>query len=355
MENKSFIVLMAIILITAVMPMTTLYGQNTSEIIGDSLNSDIAWRIENNTLYISGQGVIQRKTMTNLPWYKYRQIFQSVVIEEGITGVGQSIFAGQRNITSLTIAESVKELAPNSFMSGVYPPLVEVKSAIPPNISYMTFPGSNLKRAKLIVPAGTKATYDAEPNWNKFGTIEESAQPANTQPDYAETLDEPCAIYLHRISQLSGAGAKMRVFLNGVEQEKISNGKTNLIQTDRVKNELYLLWGKTVLAICRFDAIAGAYFLIEYSNTDRYLENWGYATPSDLIAVKSISNVGERGFLSKLMDDITTENLRAANEMDILNLKTTDSKSFTIEELTFTIEELRKAIKMKGNINETNK
>ena len=45
---------MASVMIMAVLPSVAVYGQNTSGF----LNADISWRIENDTLYISGKGVV---------------------------------------------------------------------------------------------------------------------------------------------------------------------------------------------------------------------------------------------------------------------------------------------------------
>jgi hypothetical protein len=53
--------------------------------------------------------------------------------------------------------------------------------------------------------------------------------------------------------------------LNGVEQEKIRNGQTNTMQTDRTQNELYVKMGKKVHAIRRFVATSGGEINIEYS------------------------------------------------------------------------------------------
>ena len=331
MKKKILAIVMAISLLV-VMQTTVIYGQNTVELKDIKLYFD-SWRIENNTLYISGQGVVRpNKDLLSTP-------FQSVVIEDGITGVGHDIFFGKRNITSLTIAESVKELAPGSFMSCKKLSLVEVKNAIPPNFSYKTFFGVKLKKAKLIVPAGTKAKYETEPYWSKFGTIVESTQPAATQYDYADTLDEPCNIYLNRINQFSGGGAMMRVFLNGVEQEPIGNGMTHLLQTDRVKNELYLQWGNLILGIYRFDALAGAIFLIEYSNIDRYLGIKG--------VVKIVNGTCffiEYPYIDRLMEYNEIKN-------GVKITESTDSKTLTIEELKkiisngfLVIEDLRKSM-----------
>ena len=152
LKNKALAVL-TIASIMAVITASGLYGQ----MIGGELTPDIAWRIENNTLYISGKGVVPSTMFgSRSAWYNYRSQFQSVVIENGITDVGQSVFVGYKNITRLTIAGSVKDFAPNAFNSCKKLSVVEVKGATPPDINFSTFYKVKMKNAKLIVPAGTK-------------------------------------------------------------------------------------------------------------------------------------------------------------------------------------------------------
>ncbi len=274
MKNQSkLLVVWVITLIIAVIPVSSLYGQGAQGAIGSELTPDIGWRIENNILYITGKGVVPTTMLgARSAWHDYRSNFNSVVIEDGITGLGQNVFTGYKNVTSLTVAGSVKDLAPSSFNSCKSLSVVEVKGAIPPDINASVFYGLKYKNVKLIVPAGTRAVYEADPFWGKFGTIEESAQSADIQLASAATLTEPCVIHLKRNANFFGGGAKIKVFLNGVEQEKIGNGETLVMQTDRVENELFLQWNKTALSIRRFEATAGGNIHIEYSNMIAYMK-----------------------------------------------------------------------------------
>jgi len=268
MRNKILTVL-ALATMVAVMPSFDLYGQDTKGV----LTPEIGWRLENGTLYLSGKGVVPTTMlMAQSAWSNYRKQFNAVVLEDGITDVGKNIFLGYKNITSLTIAGSVKNLDINSFNGCKKLTLVEVKGATPPDIASATFYKVKFKKAKLIVPAGTKATYEADALWNRFATIEESAQPPETQRAPVETLAKPCFIYIRRPWNYIGGGVGIRVFLNGVEQEKLRNGETLALQTDRNKNELYLQYGKKMpIAIRRFDATAGSEIYMEYSHFNGYV------------------------------------------------------------------------------------
>ena len=276
LKNKALVVL-AIASIMAVMTAPVIFGQDAPQMIGGELTPDIAWRIENGTLYISGKGVVPTTMFGRTSaWIKHLSQFHSVVIEDGITDVGQNVFAGHTNITSLTIAESVKDFAPRAFSSCGNLAVVEVKGATPPDISLGVFYMVKLANVKLIVPAGTKPAYEADPIWRQFGTIEESAQPAKVPPATVETLAAPYTIHLHRTTNFVGSALKQNVFLNGVEQpKKLRNGQTITLQTDRVKNVLYLQSNKKkklILCVRRFDATAGGVIHIDYSHAYAYMK-----------------------------------------------------------------------------------
>jgi len=268
MKNKSLIAVLAIVSCVAIMPTLSLYGQEVSTMIGGELTPDISWHIDNGTLHIRGKGVVPSTMFgARSAWNDHRKLFHSVVIEDGITAVGKNVFVGYKNITSLTIAGSVKEIDISAFNSCPNLSVVEAKGATPPDIALATFYKLKFKKARLIVPAGTKATYEDDALWNRFSKIEESAQPAFAQPAPAKTLAQPCTINLRRPSNFIGGGVSIRVFLNGVEQEKLKNASTVVMTTDLDKNVLYLQQGKkTPVAARRFDATAGGEIRIEYSH-----------------------------------------------------------------------------------------
>jgi len=252
--------------IMSVMPALTVYGQETS----GELTPTVKWYIENGTLHISGTDTVPTTMMgKKSPWSQAVSQFSAVSIDDGITAVGMNLFIGYKNITSLTVAGSVREIGGSAFNKCKNLTTVELKGAIPPDINMVVFYGTKLAQKKLIVPAGTKATYEADPLWSQFGTIEESSQPADNaataQENSTATLTEPCAIHLTRTTNFVGGGVSLQVFLNGEEQEKLKNGSTIDLQTDRVKNELLIQQGKNPVVIKRFDATSGGDIKIEFS------------------------------------------------------------------------------------------
>ena len=247
--KKKILTLVAVTTMMAMMPWSGIFGQDT----GGTLSSGVTWRIENNTLYFSGKSFVPTTMFrAKSAWDKSRSLFNAVVVEEGITLVGKNVFAGYSNITSLTVAGSVKELSPESF-SKCKLTRVEMKGAIPPSLNHTTFLDLNYRNATLIVPAGTKSTYADDPLWGKFGKIEESTEAAQTTP--VETLAQPCKVNL--IRKGGAVAVKFPVFLNGKEEDKLGAGKTLTMQTDRSQNMIYIKQGNTPLSVCRFNATAG--------------------------------------------------------------------------------------------------
>ncbi|MDR1221960.1 MAG: leucine-rich repeat domain-containing protein [Tannerella sp.] len=238
------------------------YGQE----IGGEMTSEVKWRIEGETLYISGKGVVPTTMFgQQSPWYPYRSQFHAVVIEEGITEAGKYLFNGYKNITSLTVAGSVDVLGSYSFSGCSRLATVEVKSALPPGINIATFYRSKTKKAKLIVPKGCIAEYKDTSYWKKFGAVEESDQVATDAEDIEKKIDAPCTVRLYREPRFSGGSATLRVYLNGAEQEKLENGATIEMKTDRLKNRIDIKWLKSDLGYFRFDALPGGEIQINYS------------------------------------------------------------------------------------------
>ena len=64
---------------------------------------------------ISGTGDMTDYTDINRPWYDYLSSITSVVIEDGVTSIGDSAFRGCTNLTGLTIPDSVTRIVDYSF------------------------------------------------------------------------------------------------------------------------------------------------------------------------------------------------------------------------------------------------
>ncbi|MDR1679813.1 MAG: leucine-rich repeat protein [Prevotellaceae bacterium] len=77
----------------------------------------LTWSISGNTLTISGEGDMPdyRGGTPAAPWYDYRISITTVVIENGVTGIGNDAFWENRNITTVSIPESVTKIGVDAF------------------------------------------------------------------------------------------------------------------------------------------------------------------------------------------------------------------------------------------------
>ena len=69
----------------------------SAEALTGMAGQDITWRIdeESGDLYLEGTGTMDNwGGPTAVPWYKYRDIIDTVVIDERITSIGQYAFSG---------------------------------------------------------------------------------------------------------------------------------------------------------------------------------------------------------------------------------------------------------------------
>ncbi|MCR5479774.1 MAG: leucine-rich repeat domain-containing protein [Ruminococcus sp.] len=80
---------------------------------------DATWEydLETNKLTISGTGSMYDYDPNNQPWYNYKDNITSVVIEDGITSIGNSAFNSCAKLTSVSIPDSVKSIGNYAFDS----------------------------------------------------------------------------------------------------------------------------------------------------------------------------------------------------------------------------------------------
>ena len=77
---------------------------------------NLTWDYTNGTLIISGAGAMTVPEFMNYyPWYGFRSSIISVIIEDGVTSIGNSAFHGCTGLTSVTIPNSVTSIGNSAF------------------------------------------------------------------------------------------------------------------------------------------------------------------------------------------------------------------------------------------------
>ena len=77
----------------------------------------LTWNLNNGTLTISGTGAMPNYEYGNhpAPWYEHRESIHTVVVETGVTSIGNGSFEECANSTSITIPNSVIAIGNRSF------------------------------------------------------------------------------------------------------------------------------------------------------------------------------------------------------------------------------------------------
>ena len=79
--------------------------------------TNLTWRLDNGTLTISGTGNMKDwYTEKNpAPWYGHRMTIKKVIIENGVTSIGEDAFAECESLTSVVIPNSVTSIGDGAF------------------------------------------------------------------------------------------------------------------------------------------------------------------------------------------------------------------------------------------------
>lgn len=122
--------------------------------LSGSLGKNITWTLEGSsdsgyTIRISGSGdTPDYDYISDIPWYSHINEIKSVVVEEGITGLGKSSFYKSTSIQSVKIADSVRSIGDLCFFRNGSLEEIELGNGLT-SIGEAAFSVSNLKKVSL--------------------------------------------------------------------------------------------------------------------------------------------------------------------------------------------------------------
>ena len=80
------------------------------------ISGEAVWTLKNDTMYISGQGVLSGVSNADCqPWEYFEDQIRHIVVEDGVTVLGDTVFAHTYNLETVTIADSVTEICEGAF------------------------------------------------------------------------------------------------------------------------------------------------------------------------------------------------------------------------------------------------
>ncbi len=83
--------------------------------VGGTCGETLIWSLDSGTLIISGEGDMEDYFYTGGPWGKYSNAISRVVIDGGVTSIGNYAFYDCENITDITIPEGLIRIGTCAF------------------------------------------------------------------------------------------------------------------------------------------------------------------------------------------------------------------------------------------------
>ena len=126
-------------------------------VVSGECGENVSWSLDRETgmLTVSGSGAMEDYILTRggsdpAPWSAYASEITSVVIEDGVTAIGENAFAGCENLASVTIPDSVTSIGENAFSGTALTELTVPNPAcdlpdslgLPANATITGYPGS---------------------------------------------------------------------------------------------------------------------------------------------------------------------------------------------------------------------
>ena len=92
------------------------FSDKSSEIVDSGTSSNMSWNLNRNgVLTITGTGNMPNYSSSDQPWYKYKEDIRRVIINEGITSIGNYAFYKYYNISKVTISSTVTNIEDYAF------------------------------------------------------------------------------------------------------------------------------------------------------------------------------------------------------------------------------------------------
>ncbi len=82
---------------------------------GYSCGTNLSWAVDNDTLYIYGEGEMFDYDLNAAPWNGYKDSIKTVVIHDGVTHIGQHSFSQLRNVETVYISKRAATIGDFAF------------------------------------------------------------------------------------------------------------------------------------------------------------------------------------------------------------------------------------------------
>jgi hypothetical protein len=98
---------------------------------------------------------------------------KEVTIGNGVKTIGEAAFSGCRSLETLSFGTSVETIGKNAFADCTAMNSLTSHATIPPVCGVRALEDINKETCQLIIPEGTKSSYEEAEQWKEFFNIEE--------------------------------------------------------------------------------------------------------------------------------------------------------------------------------------
>ena len=188
------------IVLTCDTTFTAEFAQTFSGKCGDNLY----WKYEGHTLTISGTGNMYDYNENDMPWLLFRDTTDVVILERGITGIGNNAFNGFVKLGKIEFPSTLTSIGANAFAGcrklydiysyAVEPPVAENTSFANYNV-YLHVPCDNLRDYQMDAVFGSFKYIQCigAENTTTDGTI--TVTPSDNEAVFVWRADESAASY----------------------------------------------------------------------------------------------------------------------------------------------------------------
>ncbi|MDR1698250.1 MAG: leucine-rich repeat domain-containing protein [Prevotellaceae bacterium] len=232
--------------------------------IGTPVETDVTATLDNGTLTIRGTGAMRNWTSWRAPWYDIKDDIENLVIEEGVTTIGNFAFYECYGLTSsVIIPEGVTSIGEAAFGCCFYMPSVSIPNTVTTigvvafeacyNLTSVTIPAGVTKidasafwacyalssitcsiinpllidssvfngvyanDCTLYVPFGSKTAYESAEVWKEFSIVE---LPPLTEITATTPTEDGVTIEWQSYTDV--AGYKLLIYSNEMRTEPVS-------------------------------------------------------------------------------------------------------------------------------------
>lgn len=154
--------------------------EEEKQVITGTCGPKATWTLSGGTLTLSGTGAMTNfANKTAMPWYEYLDQIEKVVIEDGITSIGNYAFMGCSDLAEVNIGSAVKTIGVNAFSGcskieevSLPASLTGISNYAFNNCSCLSLIEFNSAAAPTLganALANTKATAIYKSSWSGFG------------------------------------------------------------------------------------------------------------------------------------------------------------------------------------------